>query len=55
MYVDKRHLQIRVVCILLRYLLLHECSCIIEVIEQVEEKRSNVRLTEHFIAFWKEV
>ena len=37
------------------YRILHECSCFIEFIKRVEEKRSNVRLAEHFISFLQQV
>ena len=30
----------------------HECSCFIEFIKQVREKRYNVRLAEHFISLF---
>ena len=34
---------------------MHECSCFIEFIKQVEEKRENARITEHFISFSQQV
>ena len=35
--------------------ILHECSCFIELIKRVEEKRYNARLAEHFISFSQRV
>ena len=35
--------------------ILHECSCFIEFIKQVREKRYNVRLAEHFISLSQRV
>ena len=34
--------------------ILHECSCFIEFIKRVGEKRKNARLAEHFISFRNE-
>ena len=35
--------------------ILQECSCFIEFIKRVEEKRSNAGLVEHFISFSQQV
>ena len=35
--------------------ILYECSCFIDFIKQVEAKRYNMRLAEHFISFLRQV